>query len=189
MLQIEVDPCVNVTNPLNSEARWKAALEIYQQTSDETRSGRSPGRITMNTLIDVSASMDGTKLIAVKLGLCALLAHLDDDDTININAFSDRTWTITNGFQNVGVLKLQLPALLERLKDHGSTACYDATITGILELCSQCSITDVETVDSKRVVVVLTGISIFCSVWEQSFLTIGSFQMEKIIAAEQLLLL
>ena len=155
------DACVNVTNSLNTEARWKAALDTYRQTSDEIRSGRSPGKIAMNTLIDVSASMEGKKLIAVKLGLCALLAHLDDADTINISAFSERTWTITNGFKTVGVLKSQLPALLERLKDCGSTACYDAAITGISELRSHCSVSDTEPIDSKRVVVVLTGFLLF----------------------------
>lgn len=78
--------------------------------------------------------MEGKKLIAVKLGLCALISHLQDNDVMNITTFSDRNRTITNGFQLVRDLKVNFPQLLTNIRDDGSTAFFDAVIDGIRHL-------------------------------------------------------
>eukprot|EP00599_Poterioochromonas_sp_BG-1_P009343 CAMPEP_0173153116 /NCGR_PEP_ID=MMETSP1105-20130129/12655_1 /TAXON_ID=2985 /ORGANISM="Ochromonas sp., Strain BG-1" /LENGTH=701 /DNA_ID=CAMNT_0014068963 /DNA_START=83 /DNA_END=2188 /DNA_ORIENTATION=- len=128
------DPSIDVKNSTNSVSRWANALNIYQQESTEARNNRTPEKIVINALIDISGSMEGKKLIAVKLGLCALISHLQDNDVMNITTFSDRNRTITNGFQLVRDLKINFPQLLANIRDDGSTAFFDAVIDGIRHL-------------------------------------------------------
>jgi hypothetical protein len=140
------DLSVDVKNSDNSVRRWETALATYSQ-QNETSSGstvmnegggggpsRSQGRVVLNALIDISGSMQGTKLIAVKLGLSALISQLEDKDVMNITSFSDRSQSITGGFQTIGSLKRILPVLLNALLDDGSTAFFDAVIEGIRHL-------------------------------------------------------
>jgi hypothetical protein len=156
-MQIPQDPeqlerSVDVRNTSNSIDRWTLALSMYSQqkhpaadnhpTDSEADPAiitpsvfhRADGKVIINALIDISGSMAGTKLIAVKLGLCALISQLEDNDIMNITSFSDRSQTITGGFQTVGQLKEFLPYLLFNLRDDGSTAFFNAVIEGIRHL-------------------------------------------------------
>jgi hypothetical protein len=137
------DLSVDVKNSDNSVRRWETALATYSQQNEigsgstvmnEGGPSRSQGRVVLNALIDISGSMQGTKLIAVKLGLSALISQLEDNDVMNITSFSDRSHSITGGFQTIGSLKRILPVLLNALLDDGSTAFFDAVIEGIRHL-------------------------------------------------------
>ena len=112
--------------------RWRHALDAYiaQQTQE---TARTAGRVAFNCVIDVSGSMEGTKLDAVKLGLCAVVASLGETDVINISSFSDRHKSITRGFREVSFIRRELPALLESVDSEGATACFDAAIKGSVE--------------------------------------------------------
>lgn len=78
--------------------------------------------------------MHGTKLTAVKLGICALISSLKDDDMMNITAFSGSSCSITSGFQTVRLLIDRLPAILNGCTASGMTAFFDTVVLGIREL-------------------------------------------------------
>lgn len=151
----DIEKSVDVRNTVNSITRWGQAMLMYSSqkdpnnlhdVSDDQNTGNTgnaggepssePGRepIIINALIDQSYSMEGTKLIAVKLGLCALISQLEDYDIINITSFSDRTQTITGGFQTTATVKSFLPKLLYNLQPNGSTSLFDTVIEGIRHL-------------------------------------------------------
>lgn len=121
-----VDSPCDVRNLTSNQERWNAVLTSYNTISIETPIPRtSGGKIYLDALIDVSDSMEGKKLIAVKLGLCSLVSNLQDDDEVNITSFSHARTNITGGFCRVSDLRRSLPDFLVRLRENGSTACYD----------------------------------------------------------------
>ena len=121
-------------NSANGVDRWRAAMEEYHQTGQLVN--RTEGKVSINALIDISSSMEGTKLTAVKLGLCALVANLLPDDEMNIIAFSHVALDLTNGFQTIAHLRSNnhLPQLLRDVREGGSTACYDTISNAVTEL-------------------------------------------------------
>lgn len=125
--------CVNVANCCDSSARWAEAIRYYSQHSDET-GPRHGGRVAIKAAIDVSSSMSGSKLIAVKLGLCAILSQLQDNDLMNITSFSTVLRRITSGFVPVSSLRESFSMLLENIYADGATACYDAALDGMADL-------------------------------------------------------
>jgi hypothetical protein len=78
--------------------------------------------------------MEGTRLMSVKNGLCAVVAGLADDDLINISSFSEDVRSITGGFEPVSTIRRLLPRYLSSLDVEGSTALYNATVDGIVKL-------------------------------------------------------
>ena len=120
----------------NSIERWMHSLHYYQDQAIERRSSASGPRmkICFHCAIDISYSMEGTRLLSVKNGLCAVVAGLADDDLINISSFSESIRSITNGFQPVSSVRELLPSYLNALDAEGSTALYDATVDGIKKL-------------------------------------------------------
>jgi uncharacterized protein YegL len=70
--------------------------------------------------------MQGTKLTAVKLGLCALISQLRPTDYFSICIFNNAVRDITPGFLLVDVLRQSLPRLLQAIEADGGTAFYDA---------------------------------------------------------------
>lgn len=125
--------CVNVANCCDTSARWAEAMRYYSQNSDETGT-RHGGRVAIKAAIDVSSSMSGSKLIAVKLGLCAILSQLQNDDLMNITSFSTLLRHITCGFVPVSSLRESFSVLLENIYADGATACYDAALDGMADL-------------------------------------------------------
>jgi uncharacterized protein with von Willebrand factor type A (vWA) domain len=121
----------------NTPDRWTEVLTYFASCCSTLRESRAPGKVVLNAIIDVSGSMDGIKLICVKLGLCALISNLADDDEVNITSFSKRTKPVTNGFTIVRDLRRALPQLLSRVWTDGATACYDAAIQGLQQLKSR----------------------------------------------------
>lgn len=135
MIAHEIAPvAVSSENSDNSAQRWADAIAYFESNCASLRGGRTPEKCNINSIIDVSYSMDGRKLTAVKLGLCSLVANLASTDEMNITAFSSRTKPVTPGFVAGAVLKQKLPKWMEALHTDGSTACYDATISGIVKL-------------------------------------------------------
>lgn len=125
--------CEDVLSRENSKQRWADALQSFSSEISETDAS-TRGRVVMKAILDVSTSMDGNKLTAVKLGLCAVVAHLCDTDLLSISSFCQESKMLTDGFQPVSSLRSTLPALLYNLQADGCTACYDATIEGIAQV-------------------------------------------------------
>ena len=80
------DRSVDVTNMDNSVSRWAQAIQYYHKSCSTIRSNRTDEKCRCTAVIDVSSSMEGKFLICVKLGLCSLIANLNDDDEMNITA-------------------------------------------------------------------------------------------------------
>ena len=135
----------------NVASRWRQALDLYasQHVHDEKRTA---GRVCMSCVIDVSSSMEGTRLDAVKLGLCALVSGLASTDKLSIGSFADYNRDITGGFGQVEAIRDQLPNMLERVTAGGPTACYDAALQGIRSLRGE----QTRDGDEKHVLVLLT---------------------------------
>lgn len=125
--------CVNVANARDTSTRWTEAMGYYSHNIEET-TVRHGGRVAIKAAIDVSSSMSGSKLIAVKLGLCAILSQLQDSDLMHITSFSTVLRRITNGFVPVSSLRQVFPTLLENIYADGATACYDAALDGMADL-------------------------------------------------------
>lgn len=133
---------VNCLNATNSQARWQSALQCYsassapdpESTTSTATTATTQAKVHMNTVIDVSGSMTGNKLTAVKLGLCAVIANLNSEDTINITSFSNSFRSITQGFKPVAEVKSNLAALLESIRTDSTTSLYDAAINGVESL-------------------------------------------------------
>ena len=164
----------DVRNLLNTDQRWSEVLTTYNTLSTEMPVPRTGGKIYLDALIDVSDSMEGKKLIAVKLGLCALISNLHDDDEVNITSFSHQRTNLTNGFRGVGGLRENLPNLLTRLLENGSTACYDAIKESLEGLRRQQSSVNATTChpssEDKYVVVCLTDGDDNCSRADSAFI-------------------
>lgn len=147
----------DVKNADNSTARWARAILYFSQSCETLREGDTGERCRVNAVIDVSGSMDRSKLTAVKLGICSLVANLKDTDELNITAFSGRCKPITGGFRPVLELKESTPTLLQRLRTDGCTACYDAIIAGVKDLRGRCrEAASPEAAAEKNIVIALT---------------------------------
>lgn len=123
-----------LTSTENTPERWSHALQFYQEEASTQERNNSNQKVVFNCVIDVSSSMEGTRLTSVKNGICAVMAGLKDDDLINISSFSDRIRTLTNGFQQVRIVREALPRYLSALHVSGSTALYDAVVDGVKKL-------------------------------------------------------
>jgi len=117
----------------NSAERWAAALAHFDREREQRVStllpdgaGETPAVVAVKATVDVSGSMQGTKLTAVKLGLCALISQLRPTDYFSICIFNNAVREITPGFLLVDVLRQSLPRLLEAIEADGGTAFYDA---------------------------------------------------------------
>eukprot|EP01038_Epipyxis_sp_PR26KG_P004878 gene4878-6834_t len=148
----------DVKNVENTVLRWTQALNFYAQTCTEIRNGRSQGKVFMNVLMDTSGSMFGTKLIAAKLGLCALIANLNPKDEVNISIFNTSMKSISSGFLPVEALTAssKLSVLLSQMYADGSTSCYDSLLTGIQELALHWQSREQDEEPIKNVMIVLT---------------------------------
>jgi len=81
--------------------------------------------------------MAGTKITASKLGICAVISSLADDDFCDISTFNNRSESITAGFLRVANIRSTLPALLAAVEADGGTACFDAVILALQALRDQ----------------------------------------------------
>jgi uncharacterized protein YegL len=125
------EKAVDVGNMDNSEQRWEHAINYYRENCANIRSNRTEEKIRCTAIMDTSYSMDGTRLICVKLGLCSLLANFEKDDEVNIIAFASKITPLSGGFQPVADMISTAPRLLNLMNTNGMTACYDAIIEGI----------------------------------------------------------
>jgi Mg-chelatase subunit ChlD len=125
------DRCIDVANMDNSAGRWQEALNYYRQGCSHIRSARTKEKIRCVAIMDTSYSMDGRRMICVKLGLCSLLANYEPDDEMNLIAFATKVTSISGGFKSVSELLSSAPQLLSAMHTDGCTACYDAIIEGI----------------------------------------------------------
>lgn len=126
-------PSIDVKNSEDTVARWNEAIHHYRSILPERMIDADP--VVVNLLVDVSGSMDGIKLRAVKLGLIALILQLrGTNDMVNITTFSTSFSSITNGFRRVTEVLALLPGLLADMDADGGTALFDTIITGMQEL-------------------------------------------------------
>jgi len=132
--------CTDVLNCENSIERWVNVLKEFSletlppAATDGLSTDNNRGHLAIKAILDISSSMDGNKLTAVKLGLCAVIAHLGDADTVSISSFNSVTSQLTDGFQPVAELRSMLPEVLYKLYADGCTACYDSTVEGMNQL-------------------------------------------------------
>lgn len=131
MSSTATERAVDVTNMDNSAERWEQALNFYKQSCENIRSSRSNEKIRCVAIMDTSYSMDGKRLICVKLGLCSLLANFEADDEMNVIAFASKVKSVTAGFKAVSELIPVAPQFLHAMLTDGCTACYDAIVDGI----------------------------------------------------------
>jgi len=115
---------------------WTAALAHFDREREQRASalvpdgeGETPAVVAVKATVDVSGSMQGTKLTAVKLGLCALISQLRPTDYFSICIFNNAVRDITPGFLLVDVLRQSLPRLLEAIEADGGTSFYDAVLS------------------------------------------------------------
>ena len=127
----ETQTCIDVASTDNSATRWKNALNYYRQNCSHIRSARTNEKIRCVAIMDTSYSMDGRRIICVKLGLCSLLANFEPEDEVNVIAFASKVKSISGGFKSVSELIDNAPQLLHEMHTDGCTACYDAIIEGI----------------------------------------------------------
>ena len=133
-ISVDHDSCVNVGNDLNTKERWQQSVSFYRKSCESLRSLRTAEKCRCIAIIDVSSSMEGRRLTAVKLGLCSLLANLADGDELCVSAFAREYFPVTNGISSIDHLNESFPTFLERLKECGSTAFYDAVVEGMRDL-------------------------------------------------------
>jgi len=155
----------DVANQVNTAERLSSALAIYgQQQGTGTQQQGAPapaagedsgGVIIIKLVIDTSGSMTGTKLTSSKLGICAVVSSLRDDDLVDISTFSDRSTSITSGFHRVGEICGELPNLLECVEADGGTAAFDAVIQALQSLRAFTRSSDSTSTD-KTVLILLT---------------------------------
>jgi len=133
-----MEEATDVSNLSNDVGRWTAALEFYGQQQQAAEggggAGRSSGRVNIKLVIDRSGSMEGTKLTSSKLGLCAVISSLHDDDKVDICCFSNYNTSITGGFVSVASIRATLPSLLVNVEADGGTAAFDAVIEALKSL-------------------------------------------------------
>lgn len=153
---------VDVSNGDNSPARWEQAILYYRESCANIRAARSPEKVRCVAIMDTSHSMDGKRLICVKLGLCSLLANFEADDEMNVFKFDSAVTSVTEGFRPVGELVGLAPQFLNRMCTDGCTACYDAIVEGICAMKDRASLcksfaTETEAAEIvKNVAIVLT---------------------------------
>lgn len=153
---------VDVTNMDNSIKRWEQALNYYQESCANIRNSRSNEKIRCVAIMDTSYSMDGKRLICVKLGLCSLLANFAADDEMNVIAFASKVISVTGGFKSVSDLIAIAPQFLHSMLTDGCTACYDAIVDGIssmrdrASLCQSFATESSSDVAFKNIAIVLT---------------------------------
>lgn len=88
----------------NTPERFKEAIETYQKKTP-VRNEALAFRVVLRACIDVSGSMEGNKLMAVKLGLCAIAAHLQLSDFISVSIFDNRIRDLTPGYVSVEMIR------------------------------------------------------------------------------------
>jgi hypothetical protein len=91
-------------------------------------------RLSSAVLVCALTVTTGTKLMATKLGLCAIAAHLNDTDFMALSTFDSVIKDLTPGFVTVAMLKQELPRILSELTADGGTACFDAVKAGLASL-------------------------------------------------------
>lgn len=155
------EQAIDVTNGNNKAERWEQAILFYRENCAHIRSSRSKERVRCVAIMDTSYSMDGRRLICVKLGLCSLLANFEADDEVNMMKFDSKVTSVTAGFKPVGELLTQAPQLLQDMNTDGCTACYDAIVEGITNMRDRASLcqsfaAEASDVPFKNVAIALT---------------------------------
>jgi Ca-activated chloride channel family protein len=87
--------------------------------------------INLVMLLDVSGSMDGSKIENMRDAAVQFIEQMGDDDQVTIIAFSDVLQMISKP-QQVGPARSQIIAAIEDLESEGDTALYDAIGEGAL---------------------------------------------------------
>jgi len=78
--------------------------------------------------------MGGTRITATKLGLCAMVAHLADNDRISISKFNEHVQSCTPGFITISEITPLLPGILSGIQETGRTAAFDGVVSGVQDL-------------------------------------------------------
>jgi len=155
------EQAIDVANGNNNAERWEQAIQYYRENCEHIRTARSKERVRCVAIMDTSYSMDGRRLICVKLGLCSLLANFEVDDEVNMMKFDSKVTSVTQGFKPVGELLAQAPQLLQNMTTDGCTACYDAIVEGVTSMRDRASLcqsfaTEAADVQFKNVAIALT---------------------------------
>lgn len=122
-------------NVVNTLERWR---NVYAQLVEarRLREPNSPRAFRVNVLciIDTSGSMAGKRINALKIALCSLVSELDASDRVALVAFNSVVQDLSGGFLSPTDLGPMLPGLLTGMRAEGSTAFYDAILTGLVQL-------------------------------------------------------
>jgi hypothetical protein len=79
--------------------------------------------------MDVSGSMGGTRINAVKIGLCCLVASLQPTDRVQLLSFGSEIKNLTSdGFVSTSALLPLLPTHLAAMRPEGLTCYYDTIL-------------------------------------------------------------
>jgi hypothetical protein len=111
----------------NTVGRWQKALEELQAEPPLA----PPQRVfdlDVIVALDVSGSMDGLRITAVKLGLCCLLGALRATDRVRLLTFGSEIRDVTGTAVSATELLPMLPGLLAGIRADGGTRFYDAIL-------------------------------------------------------------
>jgi len=129
--QGDLDSAINLENETNTVERWAQALQHYQRFIMRRQPNKNFDNLVLKVVIDISASMDGPKMTATKLGLCAIASHLADNDQISLIMFSEHIQPCTPAFITAPDMRRILPQLLARIEPDGFTALFEAINAGV----------------------------------------------------------
>jgi len=111
----------------NSVERWRNALKELQAEPPLTPPERHFD-LDVIVALDVSASMGGVRINAVKLGLCCLLGALRPADRVHLLTFDSEIRDVIGGPLSAAELLPTLPGLLAGIRADGGTRFYDAIL-------------------------------------------------------------
>jgi Ca-activated chloride channel family protein len=110
-----------VFSPPNVDSLY-AAQDLWQSARKD---------VNLVMLLDVSGSMDGSKIKNMRQAAVQFVEQMGDDDLITIIAFSHELQLLAEN-QQVGPAREKIIASIERLEANGDTALYDAIGEGSL---------------------------------------------------------
>ncbi len=118
---------LDTDNCANSVERWRTALKELQAEPPLTPPERQFD-LDVIVALDVSGSMGGVRINAVKLGLCCLLGALRPADRVHLLTFESEIRDVTGGALSAAELLPMLPDLLAGIRAEGGTRFYDAIL-------------------------------------------------------------
>jgi hypothetical protein len=120
-------------NRTDTLTRWQSVVTQLQATNAAQASAQEPRDFSVNLMLvlDVSGSMAGKRINAMKLGICSLITSLKPTDRVYLMTFNSELRDISGGAITQAAMLPMLPALLVSMKAEGGTAFYDAILEAV----------------------------------------------------------